>query len=767
MSKAMRASALVWLLLVLAVAGWAAAAWPDWQARIDMDLFALLPHDERDARAEAALQALARQGERQLVLLVGHREPAEARRAAALLAERLQPLPLRAQAQGAALDALRAAYLPHRAGLVSRADRSWLADADDTALLARARAEAFAPFSASGLAWRDDPLGLFGRWLAELAGASPLRPDGEQLALTAAGRHYVLLAYTLQGSAFSLADAQQVADGLARAQTALHATVPQAQVLRAGVVLHAAKAAEQARREVSAIGTGSLVGALALVVLVFGGARPLALMLLTLGVATLCAMALVFACYPRVHALTLVFGATLIGVAVDYGLHALAAGIEDDTPVPLRYRRLAPGLFLAMITTALAYGGLLLTPFPGLAQMALFAGGGIVAAWLTVVLWFPAIAPRRLRATRAARWLGHRRWPRWHTQPATLAIALLAAVLCTAGLARLQAEDNVRALTATDAGLLREHQAVAGLLGLPSPAQLFIVSGDTPEAVLARTARLGERLDALTRTGQLTGYDALTRWVPPPARQQADVALQARRLAALAPALRTEFGIAPPGAPATPLTVAGWLAQPAGAMLSHLWLGRGTDGRYAGVVLVKGIAGADTLPALAALAGPDVRWLDKPAEVSQLMGRYRVLLGWVLAAAYLACALALLPRYGRATWRVLLPPALASAATLGLLGLAGEPVQLLTLLALLLVLGVGVDYGIFHAEHPEDGRMQIATTLSAASTMLSFGLLAFSHTPALAAFGLATLLGVALAWLIAPWCRAPAGPAHHVEGAPW
>jgi predicted exporter len=88
-------------------------------------------------------------------------------------------------------------------------------------------------------------------------------------------------------------------------------------------------------------------------------------------------------------------------------------------------------------------------------------------------------------------------------------------------------------------------------------------------------------------------------------------------------------------------------------------------------------------------------------------------------------------------------------------------VQLLTLVSLLLLLGMGVDYGIFLAERPDDGHMFVAICLSAASTLLSFGLLAFSGTPALRAFGVATLLGVVFVWLIAPVCRparAPGGP---------
>lgn len=46
-------------------------------------------------------------------------------------------------------------------------------------------------------------------------------------------------------------------------------------------------------------------------------------------------------------------------------------------------------------------------------------------------------------------------------------------------------------------------------------------------------------------------------------------------------------------------------------------------------------------------------------------------------------------------------------------------------------------------------------TLAAASTLLSFGLLALSGTPALQAFGLTLAVGVFLAWLLTPFFLPP------------
>jgi len=129
-----------------------------------------------------------------------------------------------------------------------------------------------------------------------------------------------------------------------------------------------------------------------------------------------------------------------------------------------------------------------------------------------------------------------------------------------------------------------------------------------------------------------------------------------------------------------------------------------------------------------------------------------VMMGWVLAAAYVLIFLLLLPRYRGGAWRVLAPTLLASAATLALLGWSGMPLQLFHVLGLMLLLGVGVDYGVFMAERASRGPVApwLAVGMAAANAILGFGLLGLSSTPALQAFGLTMLAGTALVWLLVP-----------------
>lgn len=761
-----RRLAILWLAACVVAAGWLLHEGRALRERVDTDLFALLPKDSRDPLADAALTAMAAAGERQLVVLVGHADAARAAAAARVLDARLAGAPLHPRLTGNAAGDIGGFYAAYRGGLLTAEDRAQLGAARAADYFAsRALAAAYAPLAGGVLPWSDDPFALYGHWLAALGGVTPVRPLGDQLAVESAGRSYVVLAYELDGSAFALALQREVATRLAAAVDAARAAEPGVEVLSAGIVLHAAAAAAGAERDTSLIGIGSTLGALLLVVLVFRGLRPAALVVLSLLTGTLLAATVSFAVFAHVHVLTLVFGSSLIGVAVDYSLLALGASLGGGEAVAARYRRLLPAMTLALLTTLVGYLALAVTPFTGLVQMALFSAAGIAGAWLTVVLWFPFIAPAAIEESAVSRGIGATllAWPRLGARGWPL-LALLA-VVAVAGLARLHADDDVRALVRPDPRLLAEQLAVSRVLDLPSPAQFFVVEGADAESTLVATERLAAELDGLVAAHRLTGYDSITRWVPSAARQEADRRLVREALLAPGGALArvaAETGLdatraAAPWRAQGALAVEAWLTAPVSAPLRYLWLGRSAGGGAAALVLLKGLGDAATGRALAALARPGLRYVDKPAQISRLFTRQRQLLGLLLVAGYALAAALLWARYRADSWRVLAPTAIATLLVLAVHGLLGAPVQLLTLVSLLLLLGMGVDYGIFLQERPADGRMFVAICLSALATLLSFGLLAFSGTPALRAFGLATLLGVGFVWLAAPAFRPAAG----------
>ncbi len=428
---------------------------------------------------------------------------------------------------------------------------------------------------------------------------------------------------------------------------------------------------------------------------------------------------------------------------------------------------LLPGLFLGVVTTVVAYLGLALTPFPGLRQMALFAAVGLIFAWTTVVLWFPAFRNAASEPSRFSAWFGATRakWPVARRSVPTAIAAVAVTVVVAIGLMRLKPNDDIRLLQNSPAAMLAEQAEVGRIMRAPAMTQFFVVRAGSESALLVREEQLRARLDTLAISGVIEGYQAVSNWVPSAATQASDRALMADRLyGASGPLYRLATAIGEDrtwadktrsrlSAPVAPISIDEWLANPVSEPYRHLWLGE-ANGEWASVVSLQGID-YDRIATLhgvaAALAG--VTFVDKIADISALLGRYRREMGWVIAASYVAIFLLLLPRYGRRAWRIVAPSVLATLAALALFGLIGQPLQLFHVLALLIIFGSGVDYAIFLIERPgaHEGSAWLGVALSGMSTLLSFGLLSLSGTPVLRAFGLTMLVGITFSMVASPY----------------
>lgn len=753
-----------WLLLVLAV-GW--HQWRFWHAsRLDSDVLALLPQDSHDAEVAEVTRRIADASARQLVVLLGANTPEQAHAAEAAFRKRIatsSSLRETGAAQGW-FDEARRFYAPYRDRLLLPQQRRQLRDASVESLAEGALASLYGPVGAPRLTpWRDDPLNLWPQWWQARAAASGMQV-GEDGLLQAESRHWVALQFETRDSAFRLNGSRPLQETLSAADAAAQAAVPGLRVLHAGVPLHAESAAAQANREINTIGWGSLAAVLLLVWLSFRSLRPILLVAVSLLIGCAAALSVTALVFGKVHLLTLIFGASLVGVAEDYGIHWFAS--RQGQPASRRWpllRHLLPGLWLALLTSALAYLALGLAPFPGLRQMALFSVTGLAAAFLTVICWFPWLDRGELRATRFSQAIGAslRRWPTFRASKAWWAVAAIASLAIICGISRSSVDDDLRSLQSSPKSLIAQQVEIGRVLGLPSPAQFYLVRGDDAQALLEREEALVARLETLQAKGEIHGFHALSAWLPSLRRQREDAALSAEKETAVLSTVGTALGEAPrrPDFSSNDIEPAAWLASPVSRPFRRLWLGDIGHG-MASVVMIDGLTPANVATTLPAQAQglPGVRWVDRTADFSALLRHYRRLMsGLLLVGAMLVFAL-LWWRYRGNAWRVMLPTLLAGAATVAMLGWLGQPLQLFNVLALLLLLGMGIDYGIFLLEHDSDPAAWTAVCVGAASTWLSFGLLALSSTPALRAFGLTLLLGIGLVWLLSPLFRPSAAP---------
>lgn len=642
-------------------------------------------------------------------------------------------------------------------------------------LLAQAQAALFG-FSLGGgaLSPLQDPLNLSPAYIQQLQPAIKGDLINNRLVLSNNNGHLILFALDLQGESFSLQVQEQMNNWLQqlRNQVAQDATTQAAQVLVSGAVFHAAEASVNAQREMTIIGGGSSLGVLLLFMLAYRRIKPLVLSMISVGYGCLVALIINHFMFGKIHLMTLVFGASLIGVAVDYSMHYLCKYQEFSTLFPTTQTRgnkvlekLLPALSLSLIAAVLGYSSLLPTPLPGLQQIALFSVIGLCGSWLFLIVIYPRLVRQPLpepaaiiNHCAAAAWLF---WERMRGRPQQV-IFVGIVVLIIAGVLQVGFSSEVRTLYKPSAQLLASEQRLHSALQGVSPNQYFLLRAASNEELLQQEEQLRrDHLDGLVAAGALNGYIATSVIVPSLQQQITNYTLLQEHLysaTGLVPRFMQSAGFEPQAisqaqaeftaAAQHHLSVSEWLdvARPDQRLL---WLGQ-VDGSYVSIIGLRGVVDVNALAAVA--NNTSVVWVDRVAGLSQLLRELMNSAAALLLLAYLAI-LPLLWIYYRRKRALLLifVPLMATITTLSLLSICDVAINLFHLFGCYLILGLGMDYGIFsYTGGARDRITQRAIWLSAMSSSLSFGLLALSSTPMVSAFGITLFLGCCFNLLYAP-----------------
>jgi predicted exporter len=754
------AAALAWLVLLLLAGGYLALRTID-GLELRTDLLALLPKEEQDPAFSAASDRIMQKVAGRVVLLIGSQDRAAARHAASEIesalasAKVVAPDGVSTNADGA--TALATFYFPYRAALLTNRDRRSLEDNSGAAIAERALAQVYGVGSfADAKLLAADPFLLLPTFLADLpVPSSRLAPDEGRLSVAEDGITWVLVVGRLLGDPYELDTQERLVSLLDAKIAALKAVGPSLAVQRTGAVFFARAGAKAGLAEASLLGSISLIGTVALLLVVFRHPLPLMLNVMTLLIGTGAALAVTLAIFGDIHVMTLLFGVGLIGVAVDYGLHYSTSAFDPEAGSPHdRLVHVLPAITLGLLTTLIGYLILIVAPFPGLRQIAVFSTVGLIAAFLTVALWFPLLGgarPPRSRST-LMRW-AEAPWRLWEIEklrPWRWAIMSLLGVLGLVGLMQLASNDDVRRMQSLSPALVTEQADIQRLTGLSGGWQSVLITAKDDEAALRSEEELADALDGLMKDGAIAGYRAPASFIPSAARQQESVNLVEERLVKpLLAAQWAQLGLsaAPNLAPSPAvLTLAEALKQGAIPFLADLVLAPGQH-----LIALDGVTDpAAVRSALSSVAA--ARFVDPTGDFTSLLAKYRHRAMWLIGLSAVVMLVPLWWRYGARGAVIVLAPAVAAVVLApALIALAGQAISFFHVMALTIVLSLGVDFAIFCAEGAgRRSSASLAVVLAAMTTLFSFGVLAFSQVLAVHAFGLTLLLGVAIAFLLAP-----------------
>lgn len=466
----------------------------------------------------------------------------------------------------------------------------------------------------------------------------------------------------------------------------------------------------------------------------------------------------------KVSGIAVGFGSIVVGISVDYSIHFLRerlARMGDGSAAAVQSGRalahIFPSLLTGFATTAVVFAFYGLSSFPLIREMGLFAGAGVLTGFLVAILILPLVPVRGKPLGRGKGLPAFLLSP----SPGARAVLLGAVIVPTLALAlfvpRLRMEDDIRKLDyRSDETARFARQFEKRWLG-PRQGLVAIATGGTLQEALETSDRVIRLLEYAS-----IAHTSPSTVLPSVVRQEANVrSLLGRDWTSIRRTLQSQsrsLGFAPgaldpffedlheaaEGEPA-PLE----REDLAGTPMAHLASGAIVEGRW-GAAVITFLPGSSRPERVLDVLGPMDRVMvtSRVQIMNDVFRAVRTEVSRLILLGLLGILMVLVLRYRRLgpALLALLPVLVACVMTAGVFALWGRPVNAIAVLAFTLIVGVGLDYGIFMVDALRLGHgaehTAGAVLVSGLTTLMSFGVLTTCRNPVLQSTGLVVLVGV-------------------------
>jgi predicted exporter len=532
---------------------------------------------------------------------------------------------------------------------------------------------------------------------------------------------------------------------------------------------------ERIKRDATQFSTLATALVVLLVWWVYRSPRVMALGLMPVATGVLAGIAAVALIFGSVHGITLGFGATLIGEAIDYGIYLFTLIRRDGAHKSNAHQTMKliwPTLRLGVLTSVCGFSAMMLSDFPGLQQLGVFSVAGLIAAVLVTRFVLPHLLPQDFQIREstlgqklalAARAAPRVRWP--------LTIAVL--VLVALGVMNRQTiwNDDISNLSPISLAEQKRDEALRTSLGAPDVRFMVVAESADLETTLQAAEKASVTLGSLRDQGLIKSFDTPAQFLPSAAAQNGR-----RQALPTSDILRTRLNEAVADSGFSVGAFEPFLADVEASRSRALVDRAALDGtnlatkvdalliqkpeRVTAILPIQGMsespdAQQKVRAAITALGSANIRLMDMKTETNELYQTYRhqALVYALAGVAAIALLLWLTTRSLMRTGRLLLPLFAAVVVTAAILLALGVSLSIFHLVAFLLVIGVGSNYALFFDRQLTSDESLAPIMLSLVvcnlSTVFGFGVLALSSMPVLKAIGGTVGIGAVLSLLFA------------------
>ena len=286
---------------------------------IDTSLADITPKSSNPALTEQAIQTLSQSIQKRIILLISSNNEDAVYHAQDELTKQLQKI--NSIALQVSPDELTERFIeelkPYRFSLLTAVQVNKLINKSAEQIAQTSKASLYDLSSTARVYdFNDDPLGWHSDTLLNLLSDNLVSTDSDEQSDV----FHAIVPISINQGALNIDAQAQLSKELENAISQTLSTYP-INIDRSGIFFFANHAAKSSKQDITFISSFSSIGIVLILLLVFRSFRALLLPVISIAIGVGFAFVCTHLFYGSVHILTIVFGASLVGIVVDYSLH--------------------------------------------------------------------------------------------------------------------------------------------------------------------------------------------------------------------------------------------------------------------------------------------------------------------------------------------------------------------------------------------------------------------------------------------------------------
>ncbi|WP_297277327.1 MMPL family transporter [uncultured Brachyspira sp.] len=517
-----------------------------------------------------------------------------------------------------------------------------------------------------------------------------------------------------------------------------------------GVPIHTYYSQKSAQREITIISIVSLIVICLMFIFVFKSVKPYIISMCTIFLAGASAFLLSSVFFSSIHIFTFVFGTSLIGISIDHSIHFITEWYNEKDKKEV-LKKIFPSMLLGFITTIISYLSLSLTSLTLLKQIALFSIFGLVSSFLTVNIMYPIIFKNDKRVIKdSVINLSKNILVRYVKLINTKIIAVFFIIVILVSILtipRIKVNFSANQLYSTPDFLLESETEVYKRLNTSLAKNIIISRGDTLSKALQAEESIGNSFT--------NNYMAISRVLYSEEMQRDNMKLVEKKLM---PLLRTQINSLDLNESSYNkimtefsnvkneiLDINAIIDEPSFSDLKKIIV---TNNNKYFLIATSDYNTNNIVKS----ANKDVKIFNINEEINDALDSTAKTALKMAIIAYILIFIAIMIYFNKKqALAIILVQMMSILINLSLHSIFSININIFSIFALILSIGISIDYAIFFSNSAADKEITfLAVFLSMMTTVLSFGTLAFSGFIPVKSFGLFLFIGVLSSFIISP-----------------